>query len=301
MDYKEAMLPTDRRLPALRSIGIVLVSTMGISVAGLYAVRHLVPLAALRPSNDTVGNYLQTVGTVYAVLLAFVVYVVWGQLNDARAAVDREANEILDLMRSARGLPKPQRRRIEDGLQRYVATVLEREWPAMSHRSEAEFELGQEILEEIWRSVCAYDPPGERERIYFAEILARFNDLSDNRTSRLSAARTRIPYALRLLLYLGAFTTIASMYLFAVDDLHIHALLTAALAGAIAHVLYVIFDLDDGFTGDFRIPKEPFYRLQRYIAAAGANGDLAGATTPGSTTAAAAGAASSPTRELGDG
>ena len=42
------------------------------------------------------GNYLQTVGTIYAVLLAFVVFVVWQQHNDTRSAVESEANELSD-------------------------------------------------------------------------------------------------------------------------------------------------------------------------------------------------------------
>jgi hypothetical protein len=52
------------------------------AVLGLRAVRALVPPARLAPSNDVVGNYLQTLGGIYAVLLAFVVFVVWQQFND---------------------------------------------------------------------------------------------------------------------------------------------------------------------------------------------------------------------------
>src|SRR5262245_45238456 len=62
---------------------------IGLALSGLYLVRRLVPAALLRESNDVVGNYLQTLGTVYAVLLAFVVFVVWSQFNEARSHVER--------------------------------------------------------------------------------------------------------------------------------------------------------------------------------------------------------------------
>src|SRR3569833_474720 len=75
------------------------------SVLGLYVFRRFAPLDALRPASNEIGNYLQTLGGIYAVLLAFVVYVVWGQFNDARGYLDREATALGDLHRTAGGLP----------------------------------------------------------------------------------------------------------------------------------------------------------------------------------------------------
>lgn len=47
-------------------------------------MRRFVPGDALAASNEVAGNYLQTLGTIYAVLLAFTVVVVWQQFNDAQ-------------------------------------------------------------------------------------------------------------------------------------------------------------------------------------------------------------------------
>jgi len=80
------------------------VGSMALAVGGLVLFRGVAPFEVLRKSNDVVGNYLQTLGSIYAVLLAFVMFVVWTQFNDARANVDREANELLDLFRTSRGL-----------------------------------------------------------------------------------------------------------------------------------------------------------------------------------------------------
>src|SRR5512143_1618280 len=79
------------------------------SVLGLLLMREVVPQTDLRASTDAIGNYLQTVGGIYAVLLAFVVYVVWGQFNESRTYVDREATLISDLHRIAGGLPAESR------------------------------------------------------------------------------------------------------------------------------------------------------------------------------------------------
>jgi len=57
------------------------------------------------------------------------------------------------------------------------------------------------------------------------------------------------------------------MYLFAVESLAVHATITAALAGAISHVLYVIEDLDSCFDGHWQVPRTPFERVSRQMAA----------------------------------
>src|SRR5258708_7026624 len=83
-----------------------------VAVAGLIIARQVLSADDLRASSDSVGNYLQTVGGIYAVLLAFVVFVVWGQFNDCRSLVEREATALVDLHRTASGLPAATRREI---------------------------------------------------------------------------------------------------------------------------------------------------------------------------------------------
>src|SRR6476659_6635333 len=84
----------------------VLVGASVISVVGLWCMRTWVRFSY---DNDTVGNYLQTVGTIYAVLLAFVMTTVWSQFNETRQLIDHEANEVIDLYRTADGFPEAER------------------------------------------------------------------------------------------------------------------------------------------------------------------------------------------------
>jgi hypothetical protein len=68
--------------------------------------RRFVPSAVLRSSADAVGNYLQTLGTIYAVLLGVRRLHGHGNSSTTRARTSlREAHELLDLTRTVRGLP----------------------------------------------------------------------------------------------------------------------------------------------------------------------------------------------------
>src|ERR1035438_5667817 len=93
-----------KRSPAVR-LSLSLIASMLVAVIGLCLVRYVAPASWLHANNEVAGNYLQTVGTIYAVLLAFVVFVVWQQHNDTRSAVEAEANELSDFYRTIRVLP----------------------------------------------------------------------------------------------------------------------------------------------------------------------------------------------------
>jgi hypothetical protein len=233
------------------------------SILGLIAFRRFVPLEALHAASNEVGNYLQTVGGIYAVLLAFVVYVVWGQFNEARGYLDREATALVDLHRTASALPSLSRTEIQRGLRTYVDAVLRDEWPAMARGDEATIDRVGELLEHVWIAIHACRPCNDCQHTVYGEVLSRFNQLTDLRTSRLSSSRARIPVAMTILLYNGAFLTVGSVYLLAFDQLWLHAIVTAALAGAIAHILFLIRDLDDAFDGDWQVAKAPFERARK--------------------------------------
>jgi len=188
---------------------------------------------------------------------------VWGQFNEARSYLDREATALVDLHRTASGLPSRSRAAIQGGLRDYVDAVLRDEWPAMARGDDATLDRVAELLERVWLAIHACRPANACQQTVYGEVLGRFNQLTDLRTSRLSAGRARIPIAMTILLYTGALLTVGSVYLLAFDQLWLHVLVTAALAGAIGHILFLIRDLDDAFAGDWQIAKLPFERARK--------------------------------------
>ncbi len=228
------------------------------SIGWLLLVRRVVGPALLRADNDVAGNYLQTLGTVYAVVLAFVVYVVWSQFNEARAAVQSEANEISDLFRTVHGLGEPTRRRVRSLLTDYVQLVAREEWAAMGRGRS--LPAAQAILDQVWAALEAAEPATARAEVIYSEALGRFNDLSDRRSHRLFTARLRLPPLMWTLLLAGAALTVGSMALFGLDTFASHALMTASLAGLIGFILFVVYDLDNPFWGAWRVGPSPLLR-----------------------------------------
>ncbi len=246
----------DRKEILPRKLVLSLLASITASVAGLFVVRWLAPAQWLHANNEVAGNYLQTLGTIYAVLLAFVVFVVWQQHNDVRAAVHSEANELSDTHRLIRSFPEPIRARVTSRLYAYRAAVVEDEWTALSVGQSSE--RAGKVLEEIWKALEVFEPQTRREEVLYGEVLARFNDLSDARTHRLHCSGLRLPPTLWALLVLNGGLVVGSMWFFGLESFLAQALMTIALAGSIGFILYLIADLDNPFWGAWQVSPDAF-------------------------------------------
>jgi hypothetical protein len=72
--------------------GIILIgSATLLAMAGPIAIRRRVGLDRLAVNNEVAGFKFATVGVLYAVLLAFVVIVVWERFNEAETDAAQEA------------------------------------------------------------------------------------------------------------------------------------------------------------------------------------------------------------------
>lgn len=240
--------------PPVSLILSILVSTV-LAVAGLFWVHRLGPAGWFQANNDVAGSYLQTIGTLYAVLLAFVVFVVWQQHNDARESVENEANELSDLHRILQAFPETLWEPAATGLRAYQRAVVEEEWTAMGKGQASP--QAEQALEDLWRAIAPIAPRTSQEEALYAEALARFNDLSDARTHRLYCGHLRLPPSLWALILTNGALLVGSMWLFGLESFGAHALMTAALAGSIAFIVYLIADLDNPFWGAWQVTSDP--------------------------------------------
>jgi hypothetical protein len=89
---------------------------VALSVGGLLVFRKVVPHRRLEDANAVSGRVFQLAGALYAVLVAFVVVVVWEQFGDAEDATGAEATAIADLLRDSTAVPAEFRPAVEQSL-----------------------------------------------------------------------------------------------------------------------------------------------------------------------------------------
>jgi hypothetical protein len=245
----------------LLGIGIVGASML-VAHIGLHFVRRRVPLNILETQHEVAGFIIGVLGAIYAVLLAFVVVAVWDQFGDAKVTVTTEANQLTDLSRMAQGFPAQSQQRVLEGLRAYGQSVIDDEWSTMSHGLASP--KTQAAMDNLWQLFREVDPQTNREVALYAESLDRLNQLSDSRRMRVHASCDDIPAVIQILLWGGGLIIIAFTYFFGVKSVRSQALMTAALAGEVAFILFLVVALDNPFHGYVRLSPEPMqHALER--------------------------------------
>ena len=245
-------------------LGVVIVgASVLLAHVGLHLVRRKVPLPVHETQHEVGGFFIGVVGAIYAVLLAFVVVAVWDDFSEAKQVVQSEANQLNDLSRMAQGFNPAARQLVLEGLRNYARAAVDEEWETMS-RGQASPRT-QDAMDNLWRIYTEFEPQGGRESLLFAESLDRMNELSNSRRQRLFISADDIPGLIRILLWGGGLIVLAFTYFFGVKSLRSQALMTAALAGEIAFILFLIVALDNPFHGGVRVSPEPVQQILERI------------------------------------
>jgi hypothetical protein len=204
-----------------------------------------------------------TIGTAYAVLLSFVVVVVWGEFRDARETVARESMVIMGLFHLSGGFEASERREIRQRLVNYLTLVLDEEWPILAQAEESP--RAWEAADDLWRFYTS-QPITERDRPAYTESLAQMREFQEVRSRRLLDSHHVLPTVMWVLLIGGAIITISFTYLFAVDALSAQVLITSALTLVIVGALFLIAALDNPYDPNLRVTPVALENVQRLIA-----------------------------------
>jgi tryptophan-rich sensory protein len=235
---------------AVLFVAIVAIS-VGLSIGGVFIVRRSVEASVLEPHHDVAGFILAVVGVVYAVLLAFVVVIVWQQFDEARADADREAAVLLAVSHDGVVLgdvgPDPRQ-----ALHDYADAIVRSEWPQMSrfHRESRE---ADEALDRVWAAFRSVKPRTASDSAFYEQAISGLHTASESRRKRIATSGTGIPATLWIVLIVGAVISIAFTYLFGVKNLRVQILLVASLASLVGLVLALVLSLDLPFTGGMAV------------------------------------------------
>ena len=227
------------------------------AVAGLEAVRRLVPAPLRQEHNDVAGFIYAVVGVIYAVLLALVVIAVWEEHEQAKATAREEANGLAEIFWLAHSLPEPSGYRIQELARSYATVVAEEEWEMMA-RGEGSSPEAWALVDEMRLGVQGLEVGTQADQVLFEHGLERIDALADARRVRMVEAEEGIPAVLWAVLVLGGIVTVGFTYLFGLENTWSHRLMVAAVAGLIALVLFTVGTLEYPFAGGTRVGPEAF-------------------------------------------
>ena len=250
-------------VPTWVTILVLFMVAIGTSVGGVLLVRRFFNVSNFKRHHDIAGPIFATLGVVYAVLLGFVLVIVWQNYEQTSDAVVAEANCYGAIYRDLGGLPDPFRSEARTALTRYVNSIIEDEWPlmALGQRSMKT----QELSNAFWDCFNSFEPVTEREKIYYQELLHQKNQGSELRRARLAEAIAGINPALWFVLLLGGIITIAFTFFFGSDNIKAQMIMTTLLSLLIALILFTTASLDYPFSGDVSVTPHAFKQILLYL------------------------------------
>ncbi len=253
------------------------VAWTALAVGGLAAVRTFVPQPVLAGAAGVGGNFLQTFGSMYGIIVAFAIYVTWQQHNDTQVAIEREAVSLGELHRVLRWFEGwVTRDAVRATLLAYARTVPRR----YSERPPEEIVDEKGLLDAGLEAFLSHAPANPREERLYEPTLALFHELNEAREHRVTVAGLRLPEGLRWFVYLGGGISVVSLWLLWVDSLPVHALFTAAMTWVVVAAASIVIDLDLPYSGDFVVNWARFDEAAHRMAADGAGLPPAEAAAP---------------------
>ena len=224
------------------------------------------PLDRRREQNDVAAAMFSVVGVLYAVLLAFIVMLVWESFNAAKAASFREAAAVADVYHIAGGIPDPAGAALREQARAYVHAVVTTEWPAQARGEPSD--AGAASLDALYTTAATFHPTTAGEINVHEALLADVTHLEDAREERLLAAQTTMPGIAWVVMVLGAAIAIAFASFLRAPSLLMHVAMSGALALSGALVLVLVISLSNPFRGDFRVSTDPFEHVMERMGAA---------------------------------
>ncbi len=243
---------------------LIIAAVIALFVGGHAIVQRTLKPEFLRRHNDVAGYLFSAVGVLYAVVLGFVVVVVWQKYDDTVANVENEVAALADAYHATDGFPEPARTIVRSTLYEYVDHVISVEWPALTNDKPVP-ESGTVLLEKASYETDSFAPATARESNAQQAAMTQMSRLFDARRQRLIHAAPLVPDVLWAALVIGALAMVTFCYLFGVENRPAQLVMTALLVGLMAILFAVIAEFAGPFSGSVSISDDGWIFLQQRL------------------------------------
>lgn len=212
--------------------------------------------------NDVVGYVLSCFCVFYGLLLGLIAVTAYQNFSQAEANVTHEAAALSALYEDVSQYPPPYGQNLRWLLRDYTRDVIRYAWP-LQRRGIVPVE-GTIRTQAFEEQLLAFQPQTPSEEILHAEALRQFNTFLEARRMRLFAVTSSIPAVMWYVVILGAFITIAMVWLFDMKFIT-HLLLGGMLSAYLGTMIFLIAAMDNPFRGEVSISPGVFETIFEHM------------------------------------
>lgn len=219
----------------------------------IYAV--VIKLAAeerARAFKAVSAGLLSPIGVIFGLLVAFVAAQVWGDVDRANVAVNREASALRAVVLLAKAFPGEPEIRLRNLVTQHIRDARDSEWPAMAqHR--ATLAMVPAPLSNALAVAIALPANGAGQMAAQREIIASLEGALDARRQRILVSRSSVNWVKWTALALQAICTLVTIALVHADNRAAARIALGLFSTAIAVCIVLIAAHDRPFTGQLGV------------------------------------------------
>ncbi len=236
---------------------IVIAITTALSVGGFLCFRRVVKADYLSKHHDIADPMLSLVGTLYSVLLGFLVAGAVGRFEEARQTVHGEANAIANVFRLSYGLPDDTRQKLRKLCVSYCTEMVNNEWNQMSVNHELTVR-GWILYERLWHTCLKIEANDAAVANIHSALLQAIDEAGDNRRERSIAVNQSLPGALWLVAIFGSVIIISFTYFFSAEKTALQCWMIGMVAASLSLNIFLLVVFSAPFNGVMKISSTAF-------------------------------------------
>ncbi|HKH83754.1 MAG TPA: hypothetical protein VKA25_08720 [Gemmatimonadales bacterium] len=239
-------------LPVAIMAVLVFAATYG-AAALLYTI--VLTLARGDRARDFKGvspGLLSPLGVIFGLMVAFLAAQIWGDVDRANGAVNREASALRAVVLLSPTFPGAPGERLRDLVRQQIRDAETVEWPAMA-RKQASLTMIPKPLAQALETTVTLNPQGSGQMAAQREIVTALETALDARRQRILTSRAEVNWVKWMTLTIQAICILLTVALVHSDNRASARIALGLFSTAIAVCILLLLSHDRPFTGQLSV------------------------------------------------
>ena len=203
---------------------------------------------------------LSPLGILFGLYIAFTAAQVWGDIDRANAAVNREASALSAIVILAGSFPGESEDGMRGLVRRYIETTVTQEWPMMAQHT-ARPRITPAPLAEALQLALSLTPQSRGQETAQREIATAVESALDARRQRISISLSQVNMVKWLCLFVQAICVLLAIAMMHSDNRRTSAIAMALFATGVAVSVLLIATHNRPFTGEISVGPDPLLQV----------------------------------------
>jgi Protein of unknown function (DUF4239) len=197
---------------------------------------------------------------IFGLFVAFTAAQVWGDNEQANAAVNREASALRSVVVFSASFPGEPQARVRGLVRDYIEKAAAQEWQTMAQQT-ATLRAAPRSLAEALQLILSITPVSQGQQIAQREIVAALETTLDARRQRIIVSRSQVNWVKWSCLFVQAICALVAIALVHSGERLASAIALGIFASGVAACVLLIASHDRPFVGQMSVRPDPLLQV----------------------------------------